>query len=166
MSKLQGLKEWILPMAVAIGLAVILRVFVFNVNVVQGTSMCTTLYNGDVLVAQKLALNSIHRGDIVTAYSDSKNEFIVKRVIGLPGESIHIDENGYIYADGVLIDEQYQSPTVGMSFTYSDIDLGENEYFLVGDNRYNSYDSRYFGAIDKSNIRDIAVFRFFPLTLY
>ena len=134
----QNLKEWIIPMVVAIAVAIVLRVFVFNVNVVQGTSMLTTLYNGDVLVAQKFSLNSIHRGDIVTAYSENRDEFIVKRVVGLPGEAIHLDENGYIYADGKLIDEQYQIPTVGMTYTYSDIQLGEDQYFLVGDNRYNS----------------------------
>ena len=166
MKKLWELKEWVIPILLAVTITILLRVFVFNVNVVQGTSMCTTLYSGDVLICQKYDVNHIKRGDIISAWLDERNEYIVKRVIGLPNETIHIDENGYIYVDGILVDDEYQLPTVGIDVEYNDITLNEDEYYVIGDNRYGSYDSRFFGPIKHDTIRDVTVLRCFPLTLY
>lgn len=144
----------------------VLRIFFFDVNVVHGTSMCTTLYEGDILLARKFDTEHINRGDIVTANRSGEDRLLVKRVIGLPNEHITIDDEGWIYADGVPIDDAYQSPTVGLVFQYTDITLGDDEYFLMGDNRYDSWDSRNFGPVHAGDIRDVVMFRFFPPEIY
>ena len=144
----------------------LLRIFVFDMNVVYGTSMYDALDNGDVLLARKVDLDDLHRGDIVTVYDETTDELLVKRIIGLPGEEIYIDDNGYIYANWRLLDDFFQEPVTEPNILYSDVLLGSNEYFIMGDNRTNSYDSRYFGPVSIENIRDVAVMRFYPLTIY
>lgn len=140
------------------------RIFIFDVNVVNGSSMDDTLKNGDVVIARKIWLDHFERGNIVTIQRSGSSGRLVKRIVGLPGETIDIDENGLISVDGELIDDQYQVQVSNASYPYMHLVLGQDEYFIIGDNRTNSNDSRYFGAIGVDEIKDIILLRVFPFT--
>ena len=140
------------------------RIFIFDVSVVNGSSMDDTLKNGDVVVARKIWLDHFERGNIVTIQRSGSSGRLVKRIVGLPGETIDIDENGLISVDGELIDDQYQVQVSHASYPYMHLVLGQDEYFIIGDNRTNSNDSRYFGAIGLDEIKDIILLRVFPFT--
>lgn len=142
------------------------RIFLLDVSMVSGSSMGDTLKNGDIVVARKVGLDHLKRGSIVTIQRSGSLSFIVKRIVGLPGETIDIDEHGLIYADGELIDEQYQIIMSEANHPYKHLLLGDDEYFVVGDNRLNSYDSRYFGAIRLDEIKNIIILRVFPFLIY
>jgi len=117
-------------------------------------SMNPTVEINDYMFFFKVTKNhKLKRGDIVLFTIDSDNETeYVKRVIGLPGEEIEIKENGDVYINGELLDEQYvdklEIPMYGAGITK----IPEDSYFLMGDNRYDSWDSRDFGVINKENI--------------
>lgn len=158
--------EWAMPVLVALVAVLLVRTFVFDVNVVRGTSMQETLSDGNIMIARKFALDSISRGDIVTATGVVGEDAIVKRVVGLPGETVRVDANGAVYVDGELLPEEYQSPTPGLLSEYAEVTLGDDEYYLMGDNRWNSYDSRFFGPVSRDRIRDVALIRVFPFAMY
>lgn len=143
--------------------------FVAQRTIVNGRSMEDTLFDGDNLLVDKI---SYRFGDpdrfdvIVFKYVHEKNTYYVKRVIGLPGETVQIDNSGNIYINGQLLEEHYgfeqmESPGIASN----PITLGENEYFVLGDNRNNSSDSRssQVGPIDKSIIVGRAWIRMWPL---
>ena len=142
------------------------RIFLLDVSMVSGSSMGDTLKNGDIVIARKVGLDYLVRGSIVTIQRSGSLSFIVKRIVGLPGETIDIDEHGMIYADGQLIDDAYQQVVSDVSHPYKHLVLGADEYFVVGDNRLNSYDSRYFGAIGLDEIKNVIILRVFPFLIY
>ena len=126
--------------------------FDMGLGKVVGSSMAPSLINGDLcLFMGKL---SIDRFDIVDiAYKDY---FLVKRVVGLPGEFIFIDE-GFLYVNGRKVEEYYVvlPDFYGKHFAH----LGEDEYFVMGDNRINSNDSRYFGPVKGKDILRKLIFK-------
>ena len=140
------------------------RAFVIDVNVVRGNSMSMTLLDGDMVLGCKFG--EISRGDIVTLWYEENEEVIIKRVVGLPGEQVVIDDGGIVYINGVKLEREYQYPTVGLEIPYSQVMLADDEYFVLGDNRYSSYDSRYFGPVEEKDIRDVTIFKLFPFTVY
>ena len=149
----------------------ILTTFFFRHSVVEGDSMNSTLSDGDHLIIWD-AFYTPEREDIVVFedYSTSLKKAVVKRVIGLPGETVEIKKNAdgefLVYIDGNPIKQEYayygahySSPNTGV-WT-----LGENEIFVMGDNRYNSTDSRDYGVgpINVDSILGKVVLRFLPL---
>ena len=158
--------EWFVSMVFVLLAVLLVRTFLFDVNVVRGTSMNDTLSDGNIMVARKFALDDIERGDIVTAVDVVGDSVIVKRVIGLPGEHVRVDNNGVVYVDGEQLPDEYQKETPGLESEYGDVRLGDDEYYLMGDNRLGSYDSRFFGPVPRENIRDVAVLRVFPFATY
>lgn len=148
----------IIPYIVIVLIVVLIRTFIITPVRVDGDSMKNTLKNGDILLLYKLG--SINRFDIIVLDEEKDNEKIIKRVIGLPGETVAI-KKGKIYINDKVIDDEY---AYGETSDYDKVTLEDDEYFILGDNRLISKDSRYFGPIKKSEIKGKIVFRLFPFT--
>lgn len=147
--------------------------FVGQRTEVSGNSMNDTLQNGDNLWIDKLTYHfkSPERFDIVVFPYQDSSVYYIKRIIGLPGEKIRIDEDGVIYINGTPLEEEYGKETIVPSMigrASRDIILGEDEYFVMGDNRNDSKDSRFeeVGNIHKDELEGRAVFRIWPLSKF
>lgn len=129
---------------------------ILDICVVQGHSMDPTLYDTQKLLVKKYN-TPIDRLDIVIAkdVSQDSERFIVKRVIGLPGENVTVLQNGAVLINGAVIDDPGEARYLSGCSEECTYVLGENEYFLMGDNRANSYDSRNIGPILKDNITGV-----------
>lgn len=142
--------------------------FVGQRTVVSGASMENTLQDGDNLIVDKISyrLHDPSRFDVIVfPYQYEEKTYYIKRIIGLPGETVFIDDLGNIYIDGALLEESYGKDIIADPGNASvPIMLGENEYFVLGDNRNNSYDSRFdlVGPIDRDIIIGKAWVRIFP----
>lgn len=148
----------VIPYIVIVVVVVLIRTFIITPVRVDGDSMKNTLKNGDILLLYKLS--SINRFDIIVLDEEKDNEKIIKRVIGLPGETVAI-KNGKIYINDKVIDDEY---AYGETSDYNKVTLRDDEYFILGDNRLISKDSRYFGPIKDNEIKGKIVFRLFPFT--
>lgn len=137
-------------------------------TVVIGDSMETTLQDGDNLITDKLTyrFSDPKRFDIVVfPYKDNTNQLLIKRIIGLPNETIQII-GGKIYVDGSELIEEYGKEIIESAGLAADpITLGPDEYFVLGDNRNNSQDSRFasVGNIYRSDLIGRAWVRIWPL---
>lgn len=156
--------------AVIIFIALLLVKFVGQRTIVHGSSMVPTLEEGDNLIADKLTyrFRSPKRFEIIVfPYEYEDRTYYIKRIIGLPGETVYIDEEGNIWIDGEILEEHYGAdPIEYQGLAAEEIVLGEDEYFCLGDNRSVSKDSRYsdVGNINKDDIIGRAVFRIWPLS--
>jgi signal peptidase I len=140
--------------------------FLLPRSLVLGSSMEPNLNEGERLAASPIPyiLGDPERGDIVILYPlEEGGPYLVKRIIGLPNETIHFDENSLLYVNGVQVDEPYLS-VICRSCRNQTWTLGENEYFFLGDNRNVSRDSRSYGAVQGSQIMARVLFRWWPLT--
>ncbi len=139
---------------------------------VEGASMETTLSNGDNLIVDKISyrFEEPQRYDIIVfPFQYQENTFYIKRIIGLPGEVVQIDEQGTIYINGEVLDESYGREIIkpeNIGIASEPIVLGEDEYFVMGDNRNNSTDSRteIVGNIHRDDIVGKAWLRIWPLS--
>ena len=147
-----NIKKEILQTLLYIVIVVLAVLFVVNFVAqrtrVSGPSMYPTLEDGDNLIVEKITyrFRDPERFDVVIFphEEDGEEVYFIKRIIGLPGETIQIDAEGNIYIDGELLEEEYGYETISNAGIASDpITLGEDEYFVMGDNRNNSLDSRY-----------------------
>lgn len=155
----EKIKE-ISPYVLIVVVIVVIRIFIATPVKVDGDSMYNTLNDNDIVLLSKLS--SIDRFDIIVLKEDDNNATIIKRVIGMPGDKVKI-RNNKIYINNKIIEDEY---AYGETSDYDEITLGDDEYFVLGDNRLISKDSRYFGAIKKSDIKGKAVFRLFPFTRF
>ncbi|MCM1058153.1 MAG: signal peptidase I [Firmicutes bacterium] len=145
--------------------------FVGQRTEVDGASMEPTLYNGDNLIVDKISyrFRDPERFDIIVfPFQYKEGVFYIKRIIGLPGETVRIDEQGNIYIDGEVLMEGYGREVIRPENTgraWEPITLGEDEYFVLGDNRNNSSDSRteIVGNIKREDIIGRAWIRIWPL---
>lgn len=141
-------------------------------TVVQGESMENTLMDGDNLIVDKLTyrFHEPERFDVVVfPYQQGKNTYYIKRVIGLPGDSVYIDEVGDIYINDEKLIEGYGKEVIldpGMAA--DTIYLGAEEYFVLGDNRNASADSRdpSVGVVKRDNIIGRAWLRIYPFSSF
>ena len=155
------LKE-LLPYVLIILVVVLIRTFIITPVTVDGPSMNETLHNGEILFLKKFD-KSYDRNDVVVFIKRGKqDEKLIKRVLALPGEKIKC-VSGIIYVNNEEIDDSH---AYGKIADFSEVTLGEDEYFLVGDNREVSYDSRYFGPVKKENIQGVTDFRLFPFNKF
>jgi signal peptidase I len=169
--------EWLVVLAVALALAVCVRTFVAQMFYIPSGSMLPTLQIGDRIVVDKLSyhLHGVGRGDVVVfrrpPLEQANYADLVKRVIGLPGDTV-ASVNGKVYIDGKPLDEPWLSeplpPTspsplpdgFSLSHPYT---VPAGTYFVMGDNRTDSEDSRYFGPIAGSLIVGKMAFKVWPL---
>jgi signal peptidase I len=136
-------------------LAVLIRIFIFEPFIVPTPSMEPTLMVGDRVIINKLSykLGSIKRKDIIAFHSIiEEDKDLVKRVIGIEGDEIMLTGNGDIFVNGEKIMENYIMPEENIEYLNKTFVVGENEIFVMGDNRNNSFDSRYFGMIPEENV--------------
>lgn len=137
-----------------------IKVFVVSPIRVSGDSMYNTLKDGNIMFLNEFVyrFESIKRDDIVVAREGK--DLIIKRVIGLPGETIECID-GVIYIDGKKYNDKYAHTETK---DFKKILIGDDEYFLLGDNREVSLDSRYFGAFNKKAIKGRTGFIVFPFS--
>jgi len=164
---------WELIKIVAISLAIIIpvRYFLIQPFYVKGASMEPNFYDKEYLIIDEITyrLNQPRRGDIIVfRYPKDPQEFFIKRIIGLPGESVQI-KDGHVTVynqdnpDGFVLAENYLAPEIQTNgLTEEKVNLGNNEFYVLGDNRNQSKDSRYFGPVDKSFLIGRVMFRGWP----
>ncbi len=159
------IKEWVVPVVVALVIVLFLNKFVFILVTVPTGSMENTIIPGDRLYVNELFdIEEAERGDIIVFKSlELDNKRLVKRLIGMPGETVEVKADGSVYINSEKLDEPYVVISQGESKVFK---VPENSYFFLGDNRPISYDARYWENpyIDESNIIGEAVFRFFPFS--
>jgi signal peptidase I len=155
--------QWLKPLLAALIFVLAINLF-FPRYAVMGHSMEPGLHENDRLFVSNLevAMTALSRGEIVVLTAPGDNETVIKRVIGLPGETVEIS-GGVIYIDGVPLREDYISERTRRTGKWV---VGENQYFVLGDNRNNSRDSSLYGPIDASRISGVVKFRFWPLNAF
>lgn len=154
------LKEYV-PYIIVIILVLLIKRFVVSPIKVNGDSMYSTLKDKDIMILNIIGyrFSDIKRFDIVVV--DGKNEYLIKRVIGLPGEEIEYKSNK-LYVNGKLVKDKYGKKTTKDFKTK----VPKGSYFVMGDNRTNSLDSRYLGAFKKNKIMGKTNFTVFPFNRF
>lgn len=156
------LQEWIIPVLIAVVLAFLINKFIFfNVGVPTG-SMYPTIKPGDrIFVLRTYNESSIERGDILVFYSQEVEKDLIKRVIGLPGETVEIHSDGSVYINGEYLAEDYVKNPSGIEGTFK---IPEDSYLFLGDNRGDSIDARFWNDpyISFDDIKGEAKFTIYP----
>jgi signal peptidase I len=121
--------------------------------VVEGNAMMPAFHNGDKVLTDK-NVSELKRGDVITfLYPKDRTKWYIKRIIGLPGETVEIRQ-GKVYINGQVLDEPYVDETFNQTkANFPPQKIAEYNYFVMGDNRDNSSDSRYWGAVDMQLIK-------------
>ena len=154
-------------LVIVVFIILFLMIYVVSVTQVVGNSMKSTLNDGDVLILSKASYRifDVKRGDIISLdYEDTK--YLIKRVIGLPGDHISIIDNK-VYINGRYYVEDYLKDINTPDFDLQDLGYNtvpEGMYFVLGDNRDNSLDSRKIGLVEEDDIIGEIAIRFWPIT--
>lgn len=172
-----GIAEWVIVIVGAVVLAVVVKVFLLQAFYIPSLSMYPTLHEGDRVLVNKMSyrMHDVNRGDIIVferpaSETSSNIPDLIKRVIGLPGESVAFD-NGSVYIDGQQLEESYlptgtvtSAANAPNKCTLQDpCIVPDGDVWVMGDNRGDSKDSRYFGPIDEKSIVGRAFVRVWPL---
>src|SRR5215210_5113006 len=142
-------------------------VFIVQPVKVEGTSMLPRLHDGERIFVNKLiyyGVPKLERGDIVVFwYPNDPSKNYIKRIVGLPGETVEVRE-GRVLINNVELDETYLDPHLNIShMSLQPVLVKDHYYFVMGDNRDNSSDSRYWGLVPEKYIYGKALFRYWPL---
>ncbi|MBW4085115.1 signal peptidase I [Paenibacillus sp. S150] len=165
----RDVRDWAITAVVVFALMSLLNIFVFNVSTVIGQSMQPTLFEGEKLIINKLALTfkSPGRGDVIVLHDPStgpdRKDYLVKRIIGIPGDRVEV-RNHRLYVNGKLTVEPYVDTEI-QDPDFAQLTVEEGTYFVMGDNRHAgaSKDSRYFGSVPQCSIVGKAAYIWWPL---
>lgn len=154
-------------------LAFLIRTFLFQPFVVEGQSMEPNFFNEEYLLVNRMTyrIGDPQRGDVIVFQAPSNPEYdYIKRVIGLPGETVKVEDNN-IYINNELLDENYTNQTNSTIFEDTknyklEVTLDDDEYFVLGDNRDHSSDSRDWGTLPKNNIIGKAWVSVYPWDIF
>ncbi len=174
----KGLLEWVIVIAIACVATFAIRSFIVEPYVVPTGSMESTIEIGDQVLAQKVSVElgkGVSVGDIIVFHnpdSTSDHDVLVKRVIATAGQTVDM-KDGVVYVDGEALSEDYtsgksyplssQADGVQLSYPYT---VPDGCIWVMGDNRENSADSRYFGAVKTENVIGVVFMRYWPLNRF
>ena len=165
-SSLAELKSWTRDIFFAALTAILIVVFVVQPVRVEGTSMQPNLADQERIFVNKFVyyLSDIQRGDVVVFwYPKDRSKSFIKRVIGLPGEVVEVGQ-GIVYVDGKPLQESYLLSEYVDYYSYPPVKVGWDSYFVMGDHRNSSNDSRHWGCVPASSIFGKAIFRYWPVS--
>ena len=177
--------DWLIAIAIGVLAGILLVVFVVQRDNVYGDSMVPNLRDGYIVMTDKVStyFDNYHRGDIVILDGENMegynhDEYLIKRIVGMPGETIRIAD-GHVYirevgaADFYMLDEPYLADGVetyvmswGFERGYNEVTLGPDEYYCMGDNRPVSNDSRNLGPFSSDRIKGIAFVIIYPFNAF
>ena len=159
------LKAWARDLVIALGLAMIIIVFFYQPVKVEGTSMAPLLSDQERIFINKFVYHfePIERGDVIVFwYPLDRSKSFIKRVVGLPGDQVEV-RSGRVYINGKPFRESYVPPQFVDMSAYGPFRVPIDEYFVMGDHRISSNDSRVFGAVPSRFIYGRAVFAYWPV---
>ena len=164
--------SWFLTIAAAVVIALVVRTYLFEPIRVDGESMTDTLQNGELMFVTKpeYIWGSPSRQDVIICKYPNRKEYFVKRLIALPGDTVEIKYDNEknintVYVNGDAVDEPYLSQSRNdRDNSMAHLILKDDEYFVMGDNRDNSNDSRYVGALHRSQIVGHVRLVFYPFS--
>jgi signal peptidase I len=160
-----GIHSWLRDLVVSVVVSAFIIIFLYQPVRVEGTSMLPMLEDQDRLFINKMAyrVSDIHRGDVVVfLYPHDRSKSYIKRVIALPGDSLRID-HGQVYVNNQPVEEKYVPQRYSDDRSQPGIVIPEHEYFVMGDHRSISSDSRDFGPVDRDLIYGKAAFVYWPM---
>jgi signal peptidase I len=160
-----GMRSWLRDMVVSVVVSAFIIIFLYQPVRVEGTSMLPMLEDQDRLFINKMAykIGDIHRGDVVVfLYPHDHTKSYIKRVIALPGDDLRIDR-GQVYVNGHAIAEKYVPTRFTDDRSQPGLVIPDNEYFVMGDHRSISSDSRDFGPVERDLIYGKAAFVYWPM---
>ncbi len=169
-SKVKGiLREVLIFAAIAFGIVLPFRIYIAEPYLVDGRSMSPTFETSDYLIVDKLSyrIGAPKRNTVVVfKYPNSPSKSFIKRIIGLPGETVVLQENRVTIInsenpEGFILDQSYVRNQMPAELRAV---LGEDEYFVMGDNRAESFDSRSWGPLNKKFILGKPIFRLLPIS--
>jgi len=159
------IRVWTRDLLIAIGLALVIIVFLYQPVKVEGTSMAPLLSDQERIFINKFVyrFEAIHRGDVVVFwYPLDRSKSFIKRVIALPGETVTIRQ-GVVTVNGAVVPEPYVPPQYEDVSDYGPTRVPADSYFVMGDHRISSNDSRVFGPVPSQFIYGRAVFAYWPV---
>ena len=160
------LRAWTRDLLLAIGLAMVIIIFLYQPVKVEGTSMAPLLSDQERIFINKFVyrFEPIARGDVVVFwYPLDPSVSFIKRVVALPGDSVEI-RRGVVYVDGRRVDEPYVGPAYRDDESLPPVEVKKGYYFVLGDHRNSSNDSRNWGEVPERYIYGKASFRFWPVS--
>lgn len=164
---LLSVATWLRDLMLSCLIAVLVILFLYRPVKVEGTSMMPSLFDQERLFINqftyKFGIGEIQRGDtVVFWFPKDPTKSYIKRVIGLPGDVVAV-KDGLVYVNNTRLDERYVPPQYRDYDSHPPVHVGPDEYFVLGDHRVSSNDSRAWGLVPRSYIYGKAVFVFWPL---
>lgn len=161
----QEWRGWIESLGLAMAIALLINVFLAQSFRVDGASMEPSLFNGERVMLEKVTyrVKEPARGDVIVLRVEGESQPYIKRIVGLPGDQIEVDHHQLVI-NGVPLNEDYTyGPTYG---DFGPLTVPNGTYFVMGDNRNNSLDSRFptVGPVKRTQIVGRAIFRYWPVT--